>query len=242
MTETTHSKGGIPLNIQLFANGDSGDSGGSGTESAEVENTNTSTDTETKPADSEKESKNADNKPNDSDKLDKIIQSRVDRAMADERKKNADLLKELEKLKREKLSDDEIKQLEVEEREKAIADKEKALTEKENRLFAIKAIKEAGLDDGSDKVLELVDLVVSGTNDTEETIQNKVKSFSDLLKSMVAAEVEKTFKANGRIPNGASSAGDTKDTSNIAVKLGKERAEANKKANDVLSYYTGGKK
>lgn len=214
--------------------------GNGGTESAEVENT--APETETKAAGSEKGSEKADDKPNDSDKLDKIIQSRVDRAMAEERKKNANLQKELGKLKREKLSDDEIKQLEIEEREKAIADKEKALVEKENRLFAIKAIKEAGLDDGSDTVLELVDIVISGSNDTEETITSKVKTISGLFKKMVSAEVDKTFKANGRVPNGAGSAVDTKDTSNIAVKLGKERAEANKKANDVLKYYIGGKK
>lgn len=221
--ETTNSKGGD-----------------GGTESVDSVNTNTSIETEAKAEKSEKE--NTDDKPNDIDKFDKIIQSRVDRAMAEERRKNASLQKELDKLKREKMSDEEIKQLEIEEREKTIADKEKSLVEKENRLFAIKAIKEAGLDDGGDTALELVDIVISGANDTEQTIQDKVKTVCGLVKKMVAAEVEKTFKANGRIPNGASSAGDTKDTSNIAVKLGKERAEANKKANDVLSYYTGGKK
>lgn len=233
MAEETISKGGIPINIQLFADGDGG------TDGAENENTDTPPETDTKP---DGEPEKADDKPNDSEKLDKIIQSRVDREMANERKKNADLQKELNKLKREKMSDDEIKQLEIEEREKAIADKEKALLERENRLFAIKAIKEAGLDDGGDTALELVDLVVSGKDDTEDTIKDKVKTLSGLVKKMVAAGVEKTFKANGRVPNGAGNATDTKDTSNIAVKLGKERAEANKKANDVLSYYTGGKK
>lgn len=233
MAEETISKGGIPINIQLFADGDGGADG------AGNENTDTPPETDTKP---DGKNEKADDKPNDSEKLDKIIQSRVDRELANERKKNAELQKELNKLKKEKMSDDEIKQLEIEEREKAIADKEKALLEKENRLFAIKAIKEVGLDDGSDTALELVDLVISSKDDTEETIKNKVTTVSGLLKKMVAAEVEKTFKANGRVPNGAGNATDTKDTSNIAVRLGKERAEANKKANDVLSYYTGGKK
>jgi hypothetical protein len=243
-TATQHSKNYLTLDIQHFASG--GDSGadGAGNEGDNAADGNNATGDAAKNNNSDDAAKpNDDDKAkSDSEKLDKIIQARVDRAMADERKKSAELQKKLEKMKKEKMSDEELKQLEIEEREQAIAEKEKAITEKENRLFAIKAIKEAGLDDGSDKVLDLVDFVISGTDDTEETIQTKVKSFSDLVKKMVASEVDKTFKANGRIPNGAQVSGDKKDTSNIAVKLGKERAEQNKKANDVLSYYTGGKK
>lgn len=186
---------------------------------------------------------NADNKGDDSrstEALEKLVQSKVDRLMAEERKKNADLQKRLDKLNKEKLTDDELKQAEIAEREKAIADKERALAEKENRLYAIKAIKTAGLDDGGETSLELVDFVMS---DTEENIDTKVKSFKTLVDKMVSARVDATFKANGRNPNGANDSGDSGDDKNatIAEKLGKSRAEQNKKSNDILSHYLGGK-
>lgn len=133
----------------------------------------------------------------DLDKLDKIIQSRVDKQMAAERKKNAELEKKLKNLQQSKLTDDELKQIEIDEKEKAIAEREKAITDKENRLFAVKAIKEAGLDDGSDTALSLVDFVM-GEDETE--IKGKVKAFKELFNRAVTAEVNKRFKENGYTP------------------------------------------
>ncbi len=175
------------------------------------------------------------------ERLDKLVQSKVDRLMAEERKKNADLQKKLNALSKEKLSDDELKKMEIEEREKSIAMKEKELRDRENRLYAIKAIKSIGLDDGSDKSLELIDFVIG---EDEKAIDARVKAFSDLVKRFVSAEVDKTFKANGRIPNGArADAGREENKSvSIAEALGKKAAQTNEKANSVLSYYLGGKK
>lgn len=139
-----------------------------------------------------------DPKPDDDlAKLDKIVQSRLDKAMAQERKKSADLKKQLERLQRAKLTDDELKQIEIEEKEQAIAEREKAITEKENRLYAVKAIKEAGLDDGSDVSLSLVDFVMG---EDETAINEKVKAFKDLFEKAVKAEVDKRFKENGYTP------------------------------------------
>ena len=135
--------------------------------------------------------------PIDLDKLDKIIQSRLDKQMAAERKKNADLKKQLERLQKAKLTDDELKQIEIEEREKTIAEREKAITDKENRLYAVKAIKEAGLDDGSDTSLSLVEFVM-GEDETE--INEKVKAFKELFDKAVTAEVNKRFKDAGYTP------------------------------------------
>lgn len=140
----------------------------------------------------------------DEEKLEKLIQAKVDRLTARLGKEKADLQKEVDKLKREKLSDEEIKQLEISEKEKALAERERALLDKENRLYAIKAIKAAQLDDGSDKSLELVDFVMS---DDTETIDKRVKAFGDLVRKLVTAEVDKKFKSNGRIPNTGSSGG-----------------------------------
>ncbi len=138
-----------------------------------------------------------DPEPIDLDKIDKIVQSRVDTAMADERKKRAELEKKYKKLQQEKLTDDELKKIEDEEREKTLAEREKAITEKENRLYAVKAIKEAGLDDGSDISLSLVDFVM-GEDETE--INGKVKAFKELFNKAVTAEVNKRFKENGYKP------------------------------------------
>lgn len=97
-------------------------------------------------------------------------------------------------------TDIEARENAIADKERAFEDKEKAFLEKENRLFAIKAIKDAGLDDGGNEALEFVDLVISGKDDTEETIKTKVNTVKSFLDKRVAAEVEKIFKVNGRVP------------------------------------------
>ena len=169
--------------------------------------------------------------------IEKIVQAKVDRITADLGKKNADLQKQVDKLKREKMSDDEIKQLEMEEKEKSIADKEKALLDRENKLTAINALKEVGLDDGSKDALELVDFIIA---DDEENIKARATTLKKLIDKRVSAEVAKTFKQNGRTPNGGTQEQDaaSKETS-LAQKLGKAKAAQNKTADDVLKYYKG---
>lgn len=139
----------------------------------------------------------------DEEKLEKLIQAKVDRITSKLGKEKAELQKEVDKLKREKLSDEEIKQLEISEKEKALAERERALLDKENRLYAIKAIKAAGLDDGSDRSLELVDFVLSEETDV---IDSRVKAFGALVKKFAQSEIDKTFKENGRTPNAGSKA------------------------------------
>lgn len=180
---------------------------------------------------------NGGNNSNTAD-LDKLVQARADKLTAEMGKKNAALQKELENLKKEKMTADELKQHEIAEKEKALAEREKMLADKENRLLAIKAIKAAGLDDGSDKALELVDFVVG---ENEEAINKKVKAFGDLVKRFVSAEVDKTFKKNGRNPNGGSNGNsdDDKSKNNVAEQLGKARAEKQKQSNDILKLYSG---
>ena len=140
---------------------------------------------------------NDDTEPIDFDKLDKIVQSRVDTAMAEERKKRAELEKRYKRLQQEKLTDEELKKVNDEERERVLAEREKALQDKENRLYALKAIKEAGLDDGSDISLSLVDFVM-GEDETE--INGKVKAFKELFDKAVATAVDKRFKDGGYTP------------------------------------------
>ncbi len=133
----------------------------------------------------------------DLEKLDKIVQSRLDKAMAQERRVNAELKRKLENLQKAKLTDDELREVEIKEKEAAIAEREKAITDKENRLYAVRAIKEAGLDDGSDTSLSLVEFVM-GEDETE--IDSKVKAFKELFDKAVTAEVNRRFKEKGGTP------------------------------------------
>lgn len=236
-----------PINLQLFAHGDGGEDGNGGSDGGDEDTGGKGGEggNDTDPAD---KGGKGDDKGKDKDKgaekLQKYIQSEIDKALAKERKAHAETKKALEALQKDKLSDDELAEVARKKHEKELADREKAITDKENRYFAIKAIKDANLDDGSDKALALVDLVVTGNEDTEETITQRVKAVGDYISAMVAAKVEERFKNNGRNPNGSDDGdgGDDKEKNKFAVKLGKQRAEQDKKANDVLAHYgIGGK-
>lgn len=172
--------------------------------------------------------------------IEKMIQRAVDRATNKLGNDNKNLRSELEKERRKNLSDKEIKDLELQEKEKQIADRERALTEKENRLFAIKAIKEAGLDDGSDASLAIVDFVKGETED--ETVE-RVKTFAALVERIVKGRVDGVFKASGRTPGvgseTAANAGGQNDS--LAIRMARNTASANKAAQTVLDHYIGGK-
>ena len=161
----------------------------------------------------------------DDDELERRIQSAVDRATNKLGNENKKLLEQLEKMKKEKMTDDERRQYELTEKEKEIQERENKLKAQENRLYAIKAIKKAGLDDGSDAALELVDFVLA---DDEAGIDDRVKAFNSLVKKLVQAEVDKTFKNNGGKPNkgGNQGGGDNpykKETFNLTKQMELER-------------------
>lgn len=171
--------------------------------------------------------------------IEKIIQSAVDRATNKLGNENKKLRDQIDTLKKTHMTEAELKQSEIAEKEADIAEREKTIADKENRWFAMKAIKAAGLDDGSDLSLELVDFVVS---DSEETTNQRVKLFAALVNKRVAEEVEKTFKTKGRNPEKSGIAQtDEKNDNNIAVNLGKVTAERDAAANKVLNHYLGGK-
>lgn len=171
--------------------------------------------------------------------LEKLVQARTNEQTAELSEKVAALQKELEEQRKASMTAEEIRNFEMSQKESQLAQREKQLQDKENRLIAIKAIKAAGLDDGSDKALELVDFVMG---ENEEAINSKVKTFGELVKKFVAAEVDKTFKKNGRNPNsgiGSIQQDKPEPSSSIAEQLGKARADKQKKSNDILKYYTG---
>lgn len=146
--------------------------------------------------------KDPENPPVDYEKL---IQQAVDRATNKLGNDNKKLREELEKLRKEKLTDEELRALEDAEKEKSLAEREAAVKTAENKLYAITAIKKAGLDDGSETALDILALV--NANETD-TIDANITALKALVDKLVKAEVEKIFKSNGRNPEkGAGGAG-----------------------------------
>lgn len=171
------------------------------------------------------------------DNIERLIKVRVDKAMEKANKDKSELEKQLEKLKREKLTAEEVKKLEDEKKAKDLAEREAALKEKENRYYAVSAIKKAGLDDGSDTALKVVDLVM-GTDESE--INNKITALKELVSKIVESKVNEKFKAAGRNPNSVGSTDADNEGNNknmIAELLGKSRAEQAKRSQEVLSHY-----
>lgn len=203
--------------------------------SQDAQNASQDTQTTSTTVDSTKAEKGSQDKSKDAS-IEDLIQRAVDRATQKLGTDNKKLREDLAALQKEKLTADELKALELKEKEADIADREAKLQEKINREFAMKAIKDAGLDDGGSNSLKLIDFVVC--NDEKDTLE-RVKVFGELVDKFVKAEVDKTFKQNGRNPN--SSTSDSKSSTNIAEQLGKVRADSAKKSNDVLSHYYGGK-
>lgn len=215
----------IPM--QFFAEGDDAGNAGNGSEGGDAGQGN-----------NPDGNANNGNNPNMVD-IEKQIQSRIDKALAAERKKSADLQKTVDKLNKEKMTADELKAHELAEKEKEIAEMMRVATEKENRFTAIKALNEAGFEDVGGSILELVDFVMG---ENEEAIKNKVTAFKGLVDKCVAAEVEKTFKKHGRNPNGGgNNAPEGNDNDNsVAKKLGAAEAAKAKQSADIMKLYLGG--
>lgn len=170
--------------------------------------------------------------------INKLAQERADKIAVKLNNENAKLQKEIAKLKKEKLSSEELTQLEISERESEIAEREKQVKIAENKIYAIKAIKEIGLDDGSENSLQLVDFIVQSADAEENEIDEKVKAFSDLVNSFVSKRVEAMYKEHGRSPRGGDPGEDRQiKENNVAQTLGKRAAERNNQTQNILNHY-----
>ena len=193
-------------------------------------------------AEEDEDDKGEEKKDDKTKSLEALIQSAVDRATNKLGNENKTLRKQLEDLRKEKLSDDEIKRLELEEKEKALEAKDKEIKAKELRMFASNAIRDAGLDDGSDTARSLVDILIG---EDEDSITAKVQSFKTLLNKSVESQVTQRFKDSGRdMKKGGST--DTSDSDeskedNVAVKLAQNTAANNKATQSIIDHYSGGK-
>lgn len=143
------------------------------------------------------------NESNDND-VEKLAKKMADKATAKLGKENARLKSELEKLKKQKLSAEELKAIEDSEKETALAEREKNIILAENKLFAVSELKEIGLDDGSKSSLDLISLVI---DEDREAIKANIKAVDAIIKAKVKAEVDKVYKDNSHTPGKASGNG-----------------------------------
>lgn len=154
---------------------------------------------------SDPEDKNKDKKrkiPDDEDEfqewMDKMIQSAVDRATNKLGNENKTLRDKLEKERKKNLTAEELKAVEIQEKEQELQERERTIKENENRMYAMKALRKIGLDDGGEDALSLVDFVMG---EDEAVIDSRVKSLKTAIEKRVKAEVDKVFGENGRNPS-----------------------------------------
>lgn len=153
-----------------------------------------------------------DDDPDDPDddleaKIAKAVQAAVDRATNKLGNENKLLKDKLEKTRKEKLSAEELKQVEFQEKEAELAQKEQEIREKENRMYAIKALKKAELDDGSEDALDLVEFVLG---EDEAAIDLKIKALQKFAQRIIKNTTDGIYKSNGRTP-GKGNAGGASD-------------------------------
>lgn len=118
------------------------------------------------------------------EEVQKLLQQETDRrvtsALKKQEKKNAEAVREAQKLAQ--MNETEKFQYELEQREAAIAAKEKELALMENKNEASKILADKGLS------LALVDFVVA---EDAETMNENIKTLETAFKASVKAEVEK---------------------------------------------------
>jgi len=161
------------------------------------------------PAKDDPEAEPTKDDPNDDleAKIAKAVQAAVDRATNKLGNANKKLKEDLEKERKKNLSAEELKQLELQEKETELAQKEQEIREKESRMYAIKALKKAELDDGSEDTLDLVEFVLG---EDETTIDLKVKALQKFAQRVAKNTTDGIYRANGRTP-GKGNAGGSQD-------------------------------
>ena len=142
--------------------------------------------------------------------IEKLLQSKLDKALAQERKEkaqekktNAELKKQIERLQKKMMTDEEAKQLELEEQQKELEEQRRELTLEKNKMYAVKALKKAEIGDTEETLALMERLVVSCADETD--IDDLVTILKDWHDKSVKAEVDKRFKANGYTPKASDS-------------------------------------
>lgn len=107
------------------------------------------------------------------------------------------LQEELEKLRKEHLSQEERTRIDLAKRENDVASREAVIRDKENRLHAINALEQAQLVGNGITSADLIPFVMDGTT---AGIDSKVKAMAALLDKRAQVEKDSIYKANGRQP------------------------------------------
>lgn len=167
-------------------------------------------DTKADPTDDSPEDEPPEDDPLEDDletKIAKAVQSAVDRATNKLGNENKLLKDKLEKTRKEKMTAEELRQVELQEKEDELARQQAEIQMEKNRMHAIKALKKAGLDDGSEETLDLVEFVLGKD---ELAIDLRVKALQKFAQRVAKNTTEGIYKANGRTP-GKGNAGGGKD-------------------------------
>ena len=171
---------------------------------------------------------NPENKTYTQAEVEKLLQAETDRrvnqALAKAERKNAEAVREAEKLA--KMSASEKFQYELEQREKAIAEKERALAMAENKNEASKILADKGIS------LALVDFVV---DESADVMNDRIKLLDTEFKKSVRAEVEKRLGAGNTAPKNSSTTIPTTVTPEIFAKM--SPAQRQKLANSDRDLY-----
>lgn len=130
--------------------------------------------------------------------IDKVFQAKLDRAMAKERKEKAEIKRQLERLQKKMLTDEEAKQLEFENQQRELEEQRKELTIEKNKMYAIKSMKKANISDNEETMSVIEKLVVSCEDETD--IDDTVALLKSWFDKAVKAEVDKRFKESGYTP------------------------------------------
>lgn len=135
---------------------------------------------------------------NPKDNFDKVFQSKFDKAMARERKEKADLKKQLERLQKKILTDEETKQFEFEEQQRELEEQRKELAREKNKMYAVKAMRKAEMSDNEETIALIERLVASCEDETE--IDATIALLKAWHSKSVKADVDKRFRDGGYTP------------------------------------------
>ena len=173
------------MNLQLFAEGDNQDDQNTGDNQQQDENI---------------EDKGQEDKPLTMEEVQKMIQSATDKVRTEYSRKLKEAQAELERLKAEKMTEEEKAKYEQEKLQKELQEKEQALLQRELNLLAVDLLTEAKMP------LEFKEFVV-GVD--EETTRAKVTTLKNLWNTALEQAVKERFKEKGRDPYDTSGSGDT---------------------------------
>ena len=172
--------------------------------------------------------------------LEVLIQNAVNKAIGKLGDENKKLQGELEKVRREHMSEDEIKKLEYDERIKELQEKEAEIRGQQLKMYAISAMKKSGLENGDEDDLKMLDYLMA---EDETGIDQRTADFKALMERRVGANVERRFKDSGRdIKGNGRSKGDAALAPGVglAKQMGETASKSNEAAQNILNMYTGG--